>query len=720
MRVVRKALAATITIVALAGIAAGNAAAACPNEAFRTGVGSHLPECRAYEQVSPIDKNDGDVTYGPQGLSAQPLTASPIAPSGDRVSFNSFNSFAGNPSAQLLNQYLATRGPEGWSTVGISPPRTAPYSGPPVDTRSTYVGFTEDLTRMAVVGWWEPGQFTLMRRETDGTFDLVDAPKAPAEGLPVPATQPLFGGASADFSRIVYQGAEGALGGVALYLWSEGVSIPISIPPGETIPVAADPGEEINAFGPGWGRLMSDDGSRVYWKPRSGDRIFLYENGGSREITLSQCDTGKVGEPGPGGNCVPEGESAAGPFLPGAIFQTASRDGSLALFTSGAELTNDSGPSSNLYRYDADSDILTDLTPYSADPNGAGVMGVVAATDDLSHVYFAANGVLAPGGTAPSTPCVSSGTGARTCNLYLWHDGEFTFVAGISQADLPAWDSRRKPKEHSALAQISPDGRHLLFTSTTPTSQVIPGSTYDNAGHREVYLFDADTGEVRCVSCNPNGGPSTHTTELGQQQGGMPNPFALYANMTADAGRVFFETAASLLARDTNGVRDVYEWRAQGTGDCASAAQNGGCLNLISTGRAAGPSFFQNTTPSGDDVLFSTRQQLVGQDVDQLVDLYDARVGGGLAGQYPPAPPAPCLGETCRSAPPGAPPMPQIGSSSFAGPGDLTPERRPAKKKARCKGKKAANKARGKAKKKGKCARRSPASAKRQSTGKRG
>jgi hypothetical protein len=699
-----------VGLLGLAGASATGTSAACPNEAFRAGAGSQLPDCRAYEQVSPVDKNNGDVTYGPSGASAQPMTASPITPSGNRVSFNSFTSFAGNPSAQLLNQYLSRRGPEGWSTAGISPPRTAPYGGVPVDTRSTFVGFSRDLTRTAVVGWLAPGQFSLMRRDTDGSFETV------ADGST--GTQPVFSGASSDFSTIVYQGAENTPGSGIIYEWTDGVSTPISIPPGGTTPVGAEPGEEANGFGPGWGRLMSDDGSRIFWKAATSlpgtDAIYLYEDGASTEISASQCTTGEVGEPGPGGNCVPPGTSAGIPE-----FQTASRDGSLALFVSGSELTNDSVQSRNLFRYDADSGVLANLTPYSADhPNGADVMGVLGASDDLSHVYFAANGVLASGATAPTTPCVSSGVGARTCNLYLWHEGEFTFVAGLSQGDLPAWDPRRKPKEHSLLAQTSADGRHLLFTSTTPTSQVIPGSTYDNAGRREAYLFDADTDEVRCVSCDPSEGSSSQNSELGQQQGGMPNAFALYQNMTEDGNRVFFETTAPLLARDTNGARDVYEWRAEGTGDCESAAANGGCLDLISTGRAAGPSFFQNTTPSGDDVLFSTRQQLVGQDVDQLVDLYDARVGGGLAGQYPAPAPAPCLSEACRPAAPAPSPPPLIGSSSFAGPGDPTPIRRRSKKKAGCK--KAKETTRGKARK-GKCLRRKPrATAKRRPTGKRG
>lgn len=43
-------------------------------------------------------------------------------------------------------------------------------------------------------------------------------------------------------------------------------------------------------------------------------------------------------------------------------------------------------------------------------------------------------------------------------------------------------------------------------------------------------------------------------------------------------------------------------------------------------------------SPSGDDVFFYTAQSLVASDTDGLYDLYDARVDGGFPNQTDPAP----------------------------------------------------------------------------------
>jgi hypothetical protein len=72
---------------------------------------------------------------------------------------------------------------------------------------------------------------------------------------------------------------------------------------------------------------------------------------------------------------------------------------------------------------------------------------------------------------------------------------------------------------------------------------------------------------------------------------------------------------------------------------------------------------------SGQNLFFTTEAQLVGQDKDELSDLYDAHVDGGF--------PAPkndeCIGEACQGAlgvPSGSL---SPGSLSWGGQGNLTP-----------------------------------------------
>ncbi len=67
-------------------------------------------------------------------------------------------------------------------------------------------------------------------------------------------------------------------------------------------------------------------------------------------------------------------------------------------------------------------------------------------------------------------------------------------------------------------------------------------------------------------------------------------------------------------------------------------------------------------------MFFFTDQPLVGQDQDQLLDVYDARVNGGLASQWP-SPATPCTAQSCRQPTSGAPPTPTVGTVSFTGPG---------------------------------------------------
>ena len=130
--------------------------AKCSNEDFRIGLSAHLPDCRAFEMVSPLAKNGGDVRVlgSNNGFPAR-LDQSSI--SGDIFTYSSGSSFSGAASRTLASQYLATRVETsdvlkgGWSTQAISPPResTSLSNTPAFKFDVQFKAFSPDLR----TGW---------------------------------------------------------------------------------------------------------------------------------------------------------------------------------------------------------------------------------------------------------------------------------------------------------------------------------------------------------------------------------------------------------------------------------------------------------------------------------------------------------------------------------------------------------------------------------------
>jgi len=349
-------------------------------------------------------------------------------------------------------------------------------------------------------------------------------------------------------------------------------------------------------------------------------------------------------------------------------FWDAATDGSRALYTVG-----DLNSGASLFEYDAEASKSTLLA--------GKVRGLLGMSADASRVYLVSKEALAAGATAGEL------------NLYLREaGGGFRFVAAL--ADAPALESALPyafsltPNLH--LAQVSPDGQHVAFmTAGSPTG-------FDNTdavsgeADEEVYLYDASAeggaGKLLCVSCNPSGVRPTGAQLLNGLNGtpGLwaaaqitPAEFQLYAPrvLSASGGRLFFESLEALVARDTNGVQDVYEWEAPGEGSCTEEdptfnALNGGCVSLISSGQSATDTQFVDASADGTDVFIRTGASLLPQDPG-LVDIYDARVGGGFP--QPPPPPAACEGEACQGTPE-APNDPTPSSESFEGAGNVKEE----------------------------------------------
>ena len=92
-----------------------------------------------------------------------------------------------------------------------------------------------------------------------------------------------------------------------------------------------------------------------------------------------------------------------------------------------------------------------------------------------------------------------------------------------------------------------------------------------NTGVEQVFLYEALSGKLTCVSCDPTGeapvptNASTNTTD----SVGAALPVSLQQTyqprwITEDGSRVFFESAQPLVPQATNGWLDVYEWERDG------------------------------------------------------------------------------------------------------------------------------------------------------------
>ena len=316
-------------------------------------------------------------------------------------------------------------------------------------------------------------------------------------------------------------------------------------------------------------------------------------------------------------------------------------------------------------------------------------------SEDGRAAYFVARGVLDPKANAQGE-VASPGQP----NLYLWREGQGArFVATLDEEDRHDWGAPGA-KGYQFTAAASPSGRYLAFMSQRPLTGYDNTDLASGQPAQEVFRYDSQSGALACLSCDPSGsrpqapvlagyGPEEaldplHLWEGKAVAGTLPEAtnvelgatLSLYRPRTVlDDGRVFFNAAVPLVAADSNGDGDVYEYEPSGAGSCSPSAADagtalapGGCVSLLSSGAAPGTAAFIDASADGDNVFFYTPARLAVTDTDAQVDVYDARVGGEPA-VLPSL--AECQGEACQ--PPAVPPASQTpASSTFRGPGDVS------------------------------------------------
>ncbi len=558
-----------------------------PDVVFETLNTAGLPANRAYELVSPADgatvERDGAGVRLQASSDGQRLVW-PLAPG-------------------LLD--ASTREADGWAADRLP--------------GGEYRYFSRDLSCGVLVD----GD-NLFRRNSDGSQTVLSNLAPTNAPLPGGAEQYGSVAASDDCGHVVFATPYSypAVGASGLYEWDHGTLRNVGVLPGGGVATKAT----LGAIGGqnAW-NAVSESGSRIFFSATSNDG-----NDAGKPALFVRSD---------GASTVKASASKTAVVNQGAVYQLASKSGSRVLFLANYGLTSSTsaGPtdgncafspplSCDLYVYDVGTGDLTDLSAHTGESGGAMVAGVLGASDDASHVYFAARGQLVPGHGRSAAANFSHGT----YNVYLSHAGQRHFVGLLRGAEVSASAKRNGALVGRSTAPSSPwasrvtaDGRHLLF----PSSANVTG--YDSGGVTEAYLYSADDDATVCVSCRRDGQPSVgvaagsdaSTTPLASDGStGHRNPLQPPRTLSADGSRVFFEKPDALATGAVSGRDNVYEWRD-------------GQIALLASGSPAGAAArtrFEDASASGDDAFLSTREALLPQDVNGDLDVYAVRVDGGL------------------------------------------------------------------------------------------
>ncbi len=631
-----------LVAVGLCSPGAALAGEGCPNEQLRAENNSlGLPDCRAYEMVTPADKNSAHVKR---------VTVPTVATDGSSLVGGTAEAFAGLGNDEQFTEedafYRFSRSGLGWATTPLTPYRGSLWS----------IGLGESDSV------WAPAEdqsvARLRLRGVDGSLSEIGPVWPPSLGP------------NQDYSPFKVLGAAAeAVNGVVFTVREPGFLWPFDSTVGQQSLYEyrgtgnASPSLVGVSGGIGSTALISQCGT-LRGKSYLGEeeeRNAVSESGGTVFFTAVGADSNACGGIEPPVNelfarideerTVAISEPSAvdcvlcDTSVPAdAVFQGASADGSRVFFTTTQSLLGHD-TSGNLYEYDFSAPAGRRVVRVSAGDGSvsepvAEVQSVPYVSEDGSHVYFYAKGVLTSGANSRGEHALAGGE-----NLYVYErdaeypSGRTVFVTGCGD---------------TGQGQVSPDGRFVVFTSACHLT------AGDTATGRQVFQYDAQTGSMVRVSIglegfddngNATNGLSATIIHQGEGESISARGGALGRTMSDDGAFVFFQSGVALTPQATNG--GVYEYHE-------------GRVSLIAAeGELVG------TSASGGDVFFVTTQRLVPEDTDTQVDFYDARVAGGFPA--PLVPPAGCAGDACQGSP-GAPPVFGAPSSVvLAGGGNLAP-----------------------------------------------
>lgn len=605
----------------------------CPNAAYRVYFSTGLPDCRAYEMVSPVEKYGADIAAEAFGQTLASERGD-LPGEVDRVVFTSktpFGEVQGSGNAGYT-QYVGERRPDGWVSRGITPTTNTDAVAQIFKYKTELMEFSADLSTAALTGYSLPAgpatarpnseNLYLESTPTDRLFAAVTDASNEGEPIPFPSFylqffsesqlmfifgKPELGGASSSLNVVTFMSrvnfvpeAKGL--NYKAYVYEHGEVKLLGYLPNQSTPapegsklIHGEEGSERNMDYLAIARkdTVSTDGSRVLFEVNElPGQIFMRKNG-TTSVMVSESETST---PVTAENVEME---AATPDLEHIVFRTSTR------------LLDSAPEGGGLYMY-TDSPAPESESNLTYIGSGGSVVGM---NKEGTRVYYEAGFALD-----------------------LWEAGQTRQVfpgPGMKVYQGLQVDGR-----------VTPDGKELAFANTAAvrSEEVGPGS-FHTVEIAEVYAYNADAGTLKCVSCSSTGAAPTTGVETGVNASSdgtkLAEPYRSRF-LSSDGRYVFFNTSEALVPQDTNGVTDAYEY------DTVT-----GKLALLSTGTGEDGTWFVEASADGHDVFLATRQKLTRWDPDKLVDIYDARVEGGLP--EPPLPAVPCDGDACQGTPSAAP-----------------------------------------------------------------
>lgn len=706
-----------------------NRAACSPRTESAAGFSPMLPDCRAYERVSPLSTNGA------------PIGSEVVSQDGSAVGFQSLGLFGGPGDAESTNGALYTSLRDdraGWSTAPDAPSAAVFLDETPSvngENHSYSGNLLETLFTLVPVDVGSPIDFRFYRHDPHSADVEVGPTVSPQQlaswtksegGAPI-----LLLGATNDLSHIFFTPKTNLLGTGLHWIWpgdttrgiyslyeysAVGNTEPdlVAIKPGageaDSRPaqhptLTSECGAALGGASLTGGGASEDSYNAISSVPSADEARVVYFSAFAHEGS-HVCDgaqapavnelyariegrrTVAISEPA-SENCeaCDTSEAAQNAAPRGALFQGASQDGSRVFFLSEQRLFDGTRGESgdNLYEFNFAApnthEKLALVAPELAE--GGGVMRVSA---DGSHVYLVSGHVIA--GTSANEYGVSPTEHADNLYVFDTRSRATAFIAQLSPGDSEEW----RQIDGRGSVEVTPDGRFLLFGSTNDVTPDASGELHQLYRYSaEPTRAEGEAGVPRLVrvsvgdALSENGNSGGNAFISGQNYESPDDPALGKAiEMTDDGSRVFFQDNAALAEGALNKVCAYEE-----EGSCISKAQNvyeweDGHVYLLSDGKDAHSNFqgsvvsLIGASPTGADVYLKSADPLAGESNNEAAasHIYDARVEGGF-GATPP--PSPCT-SSCQGSGSPPPELAVAASAIFSGAGNLPPGHGPTPK----------------------------------------